>query len=73
MFVNHRIGQSNTTINNNNMGENELKVAFFDAQDLFLNRNSKDEMFLYSEDCSKIRSISFPSPYQSPLATVANE
>jgi hypothetical protein len=73
MFVNHRIGLSNATINNN-MDENDLKVAFSDAQDLFLNRgNSKDEMFLYSEDYSAIRFIYFPSLYQSSLDTVANE
>ena len=72
-FVNHTpIGQSNATINNNLDG-NELKVAFSDVKDLCLNRNSKDEMFLYSKDCRVIRSISFDSSYQNPLSTLAME
>jgi hypothetical protein len=58
MFVNHRIGQSGAEINND-LGGNELKVVFSDVKDIFLNRNSKDEMFLYSEDYNGI--ISFPS------------
>ena len=72
MFVNHRIGQSNAEINND-MDVNDFKVSFSNVNDLYLNRNSNDEMLLYSEDYSAIRSISFPSSYQSPLSTVANE
>ena len=72
MFVNHRIGQSNAEINND-MDVNDLKVSFSDVNDLYLNRNSNDEMFLYSEDYSAIRSISFPSSYQMPLDDLAME
>ena len=64
-FLHHMVGEANNITENDDLAATKLLITVAHYRD-FLSLNSSDELALYSSDCSKIMSVSFPSSFQDP-------